>query len=146
MAVEERGLENFTTLPKLFPCCNALNVREIVLPVKGCLALWSWKVALRSMPNKYVSWRSKWRPNVALQMARTQIYPGVNEPNLGDLANSLIIGTLGSPLTRPWHGKIPPPSQELMQACAALESAISALLPCEVQAHMDYSRHTLFCP
>ena len=80
---------------------------------------------------------------LALQMARTQIYPAVMG-YLGQLSSSLHHQeNLGLPPDRALAGKIASLNQQLLQTCESLDGAIANPPHGDTQAHMNHCANTL---
>jgi len=72
--LEERGFgEPHNTATALSRDCNALKSANC-LPSEGVLSPVELESRFEVYAEPVTFWRSKWRPKVALQMARTQIY------------------------------------------------------------------------
>ncbi|NQV10370.1 MAG: glutamine synthetase III [Cyanobacteria bacterium] len=141
MAVEERGLENLHNTAEALSVLQRADVRELFAS-EGVLSPVELESRFEVYAEQYVL-AIEVEAKVALQMARTQIYPAVMT-YLGDLASSLNHQeTLGLSPDKALAGKISGLNQELIQACTALENAIGSAPHGEVQAHMDYCANTL---
>ncbi len=140
-AVEERGLENLHNTAEALAVLKRPDVRELFTS-EGVLSDVELESRFEVYAEQYVL-AIEVEAKVALQMARTQIYPAVMT-YLGDLSSSLNHQeTLGLSPDKGLAGKISSLIQELTQGCNALEAAIGSAPHGEVQAQMDYCANTL---
>jgi glutamine synthetase len=126
MAVEERGLENLPTTADALLVLKRAGVREL-FERQGVLSPLELHSRFEVYAEQYVL-AVEVEAKLALQIARTQIYPAVMG-YLGQLANSLRYQEdLGLPPDRETAGRIASLNQQLLANCTALEQAPHAPL------------------
>ena len=140
-AVEERGLENLRTTADALSVLQRDDVRQLFIS-EGVLSPVELESRFEVYAEQYVL-AIEVEAKLALQMARTQIYPAVMT-YLGQLSSSLHHQeNLGLPPDRAMAGKIASLNQQLLQTCTKLDEAIDSPPHGEVQAHMNHCAHTL---
>jgi glutamine synthetase len=140
MAVEERGLENLPTTADALMVLTRPAVREL-FERQGVLTPLELESRFEVYAEQYVL-AVEVEAKLALQIARTQVYPAVMV-YLGQLANSLRYQEdLGLPPDRETAGRIASLNQQLLAHCTALEQAL-AHPPHGTEAHMRHCADTL---
>jgi len=141
MAVEERGLENLRTTADALSVLQREDVRQLFIS-EGVLSAVELESRYEVYAEQYVL-AIEVEAKLALQMARTQIYPAVMT-YLGQLSSSLHHQeNLGLPPDRAMAGKIASLNQQLLQTCTKLDEAIASPPHGDAQAHMNHCAHTL---
>ncbi len=140
MAVEERGLENLPTTADALLVLKRDDVRDL-FERQGVLSPLELQSRFEVYAEQYVL-AVEVEAKLALQIARTQIYPSVMG-YLGQLANSLRYQEdLGLPPDRETAGRIASLNQQLLASCTALEQAL-AQPPHGTENHMRHCADTL---
>jgi glutamine synthetase len=140
MAVNERGLENLPTTADALMVLERDTVKDLFARM-GVLTPVELQSRFEVYAEQYVL-AVEVEAKLALQIARTQVYPAVME-YLGNLANSLRYQEdLGLPPDRAMAGRIASLNQELLANCTALESALPNP-PHGPVAHMRHCADTL---
>jgi glutamine synthetase len=140
MAVNERGLENLPTTADALLVLERDNVKDLFARM-GVLTPVELQSRFEVYAEQYVL-AVEVEAKLALQIARTQVYPAVME-YLGGLANSLRYQEdLGLPPDRAMAGRIASLNQELLANCTALEAAVKNP-PHGPVAHMRHCADTL---
>ncbi|MBC1261062.1 glutamine synthetase type III [Synechococcus sp. BSF8S] len=135
MAVNERGLENLPTTADALLVLERDSVKDLFARM-GVLTPVELQSRFEVYAEQYVL-AVEVEAKLALQIARTQVYPAVMQ-YLGDLANSLRYQEdLGLPPDRAMAGRIATLNQELLANCTALESALASA-PHGSAAHMRH--------
>jgi len=141
MAVEERGLENLHNTAEALGVLQRPAIRELFASV-GVLSPVELESRYEVYAEQYVL-AIEVEAKLALQIARTQIYPAVMG-YLGQLSSSLHHQeTLALPCDRGLVSTIASLNQQLLQTCTKLDGAIANPPHGDVQGHMNHCANTL---
>jgi len=141
MAVEERGLENLHNTAEALGVLQRPAIRELFAS-GGVLSPVELESRYEVYAEQYVL-AIEVEAKLALQMARTQIYPAVMG-YLGQLSSSLHHQeNLALPCDRGLVSTIASLNQQLLQNCTKLEEAIANPPHGDVQGHMNHCADTL---
>ncbi|MFN7739417.1 MAG: glutamine synthetase III [Cyanobacteriota bacterium] len=140
MAVEERGLENLRTSADALPVLERPEIREL-FERQGVLTPVELESRFEVYAEQYIL-AIEVEARLALRIARTQVYPAVMaalESLAGSLKDQEAIGLAPD---RALVGQIAALSQQLLQHCSALDSALHAS-PHDVHGHLHHCADTL---
>jgi glutamine synthetase len=140
IAVEERGLENLHTTADALPVLQRPAVREL-FERTGVLTPVELESRFEVYAEQYIL-AIEVEAKVAVQMARTQVYPAAMR-YLGELAESLQLqSAMGLQVSPETQTQVADYSQKLMDLTAQLHSAIENP-PHGTEAHMRHCADTL---
>jgi glutamine synthetase len=141
MAVEERGLENLHNTAEALGVLQRPAIRELFAS-SGVLSPVELESRYEVYAEQYVL-AIEVEAKLALQMARTQVYPAVMA-YLGQLSSSLQHQeTLGLTTDRVLVGRIAGLNHQLLQTCSNLDEAIANPPHGDVQGHMNHCANIL---
>jgi glutamine synthetase len=140
IAVEERGLENLHTTADALPVLQRPAVREL-FERTGVLTPVELESRFEVYAEQYIL-AIEVEAKVAVQMARTQVYPAAMR-YLGELAESLQLqSSMGLQVSPETQTQVADYSQKLMDLTAQLQSAVENP-PHGTEAHMRHCADTL---